>query len=92
MACLPCRLLLHLPPLPLGLPHACSPAFTFASAGPYHKPALPPSRLRCRWFHGACAKVSQEDVDALGDSDTWNCAACKAYKRQQERAAARNQR
>ena len=52
-------------------------------------PAAPAAR---RWFHGACAKVSQEDVDALGDNDTWNCVSCKAYKRQQERASARNQR
>jgi hypothetical protein len=36
--------------------------------------------------------VRQEEADALGEDDTWDCGACKAFKRQQERAAARSQR
>jgi hypothetical protein len=45
-----------------------------------------------RWFHGGCAKVRQEEVDSWAEDDTWDCAGCKAYKRQQERAALRSQR
>lgn len=44
-----------------------------------------------RWFHGTCAKVGQQEVDAMGEVE-WNCQGCKAYRRQQERAAARSQR
>lgn len=50
-------------------------------------PSPPP-----RWFHGGCVKMSRDQVDSLGEGDAWDCQACKAFKRQLERAAARNQR
>jgi hypothetical protein len=45
-----------------------------------------------RWFHGACARVKQDQVDAMGDDNSWDCNGCKAYKKQQERELARSQR
>ncbi len=32
-----------------------------------------------RRYHGACAGLTQEDVDALGSAD-WECPECDSYR------------
>jgi len=32
-----------------------------------------------RWYHGACAGASQEDVDALGSAN-WECPECQMHR------------
>lgn len=57
------------------------------------KPWPPPaSALLRRWFHCACGRAGQDDLDAMGSVESWSCQGCKSFRRQMERAAARSQR
>jgi len=56
-------------------------------------PSSPPSHLTlCRGFVGGWGRGGQDDVGAMGSVDSWSCQACKSFRRQMERAAARSQR
>lgn len=57
------------------------------------EPALPrPPPTPHRWFHCACGRAGQDDVEAMGSVDSWSCQTCKMFRRQMERAVARSQR
>ncbi|BDA48817.1 probable pH-interacting protein at C-terminar half [Coccomyxa sp. Obi] len=44
-----------------------------------------------RWYHGACAGATQEDIDALGAAE-WECPECQMHRAEQRRAQQEKQR